>query len=99
LYGVHCEVFTDHQGLKYLFSQKDLNLRHTEWLEFLKDYDINFQYHPKKANVVADALSRQASPVLNCLIELAVDLCKEFQKLELNIVTPRTKSVLHTMEV
>jgi len=42
LYSVHCEVFTDHQSLKYLFSQKDLNLRQTRWLEFLKDYDINF---------------------------------------------------------
>ena len=42
LYGVRCEVFTDHQSLKYLFSQKDLNLRQTRWLEFLKDYDVHF---------------------------------------------------------
>ena len=42
LYGVHCEIFTDHQSLKHLFSQKDLNLRQTRWLELLKDYDINF---------------------------------------------------------
>ena len=57
LYGVRCEVFTDHQSLKYFFSQKDLNLRQTKRLEFLKDYDVHFQYHPGKANVVADALS------------------------------------------
>ena len=58
LYGVRCEVFTDHQSLKYLFSQKDLNLRQTRWLEFLKDYDVHFPYYSGKANVVADALSR-----------------------------------------
>ena len=41
LYGVYCEIFTDHQSLKYLFSQRDLNIRWTRWLEFLKDCDIN----------------------------------------------------------
>jgi len=42
LYRVRCEIFTNHQSLKYLFSQKDLNLRQTRWLEFLKDYDVYF---------------------------------------------------------
>ena len=68
LYGVHYEVFTDHQSLRYLFSQKYLNLRQTRWLEFQKDYDIKFQYHPKKANVVADALSHRPYPTVSCLI-------------------------------
>jgi len=78
LYGVHCEAFTDHQSLKYLFSQNNLNLWKTRWLEFLKDYDINFQYHLGKANVVADTLSHRPYPALNCLIELPVHLYKEF---------------------
>ena len=98
LYGVHCEVFTDHQSLKYLFSQKDLNLIQTRWLEFLKDYDVNFQYHPGKANVVADALSYRSHPTLNYLIKLPLNLSKEFQILELNVVNPRAKSTLHAME-
>jgi len=51
-------VFTYHKSLKYVFTQKELNLCHMRWLEFLKDYDINVLYHPDKANVVADALSR-----------------------------------------
>ena len=60
LYGVHCEVFTDHRSLQYIFNQRDLNLRQRIWLELLKDYDMTILYHPGKANVVADALSRKA---------------------------------------
>ena len=41
-----------------MFTQKELNLAHRKWLELLKDYDMKFLYHPGKANVVADALSR-----------------------------------------
>ncbi|XP_071939216.1 uncharacterized protein [Coffea arabica] len=59
LYGVTFEVFTDHKSLKYLFSQKELNLRQRRWVEFLEDYDCSINYHPEKANVVADALSRR----------------------------------------
>ena len=60
LYGVHCEVFTDHRSLQYIFNQRDMNLRQRRWLELLKDYDMTILYHPGKANVVADALSRKA---------------------------------------
>ena len=59
LLGEKFELFTDHKSLKYLFTQKDLNMRQQRWLEFLASYDLDILYTPGKANVVADALSRK----------------------------------------
>ncbi|KAD2805457.1 hypothetical protein E3N88_38834 [Mikania micrantha] len=67
LYGETCDIFTDHKNLKYIFTQKELNMRQRRWLELLKDYDANIQYHLGKANVVADALSRKNVGSLACL--------------------------------
>ncbi|WVZ64118.1 hypothetical protein U9M48_013685 [Paspalum notatum var. saurae] len=55
-----CHIYTDHKSLKYIFTQPELNMRQRRWLELIKDYDLEVHYHPKKANVVADALSRKA---------------------------------------
>ncbi|WVZ63483.1 LOW QUALITY PROTEIN: hypothetical protein U9M48_013110, partial [Paspalum notatum var. saurae] len=60
LYGQHCEIYTDHKSLKYIFTQNELNMRQRRWLELIKDYDMEIHYHPGKANVVADALSRKS---------------------------------------
>ncbi|WMV45523.1 hypothetical protein MTR67_038908, partial [Solanum verrucosum] len=57
LYGEKCHIFTDHKSLKYLGTQKELNLRQRRWLELIKHYDCTIDYHPCKANVVAYALS------------------------------------------
>ena len=59
LYGITFEIFTDHKSFKYLFFQKELNLRQHRWMELLEDYDCTINYHPGKVNVVADTLSRQ----------------------------------------
>ena len=59
LYREKCRIFIDHKSLKYLITQKDLNLRQHQWLELFKDYDCIIDYHLGKANLVADALSRK----------------------------------------
>ena len=60
LYGEQFEVYSDHKSLKYIFTQRELNMRQHRWMEFLKDYDFTLHYHPGKANVVVDALSRKS---------------------------------------
>ncbi|GJT75525.1 putative reverse transcriptase domain-containing protein [Tanacetum coccineum] len=59
LYGTKCVVFTDHKRLQYILNQKELNMRQCRWIELLSDYDCEIRYHPRKANVMVDALSRK----------------------------------------
>ncbi|XP_042400896.1 uncharacterized protein LOC121990913, partial [Zingiber officinale] len=56
LYGITFEILTDHKSLKYIFTQKELNLRQRRWMEFLKDYDCTISYHPGKANALGTQL-------------------------------------------
>ena len=78
LYGVPCRIFTHHKSLQYIFTQKELNLRQRRWLELIKDYDCTIEYHPRKDNVVADALSRRLESSLSHMrsgyLPLLVDL-------------------------
>jgi ribonuclease HI len=60
LLGNVCRIYTDHKSLKYIFTQLKLNRRQIRWLELIKDYNLEVHYHPGKANVVANALSRKA---------------------------------------
>ena len=64
LYGEQFEVSSNHKSLKYMFTRRDLNIRQRRWMKFLEDYDFTLHYHPGKANVVADALSRKSRGVL-----------------------------------
>ena len=85
LYGEKCEIYTDHKSLKYIFTQKELNMRQRRWLELIKDYDCSINYHVGKANVVADVLSQKER--LNLLTETK-ELIQEFEKLEIEIHLP-----------
>ena len=57
-------MYLDHKSLKNIFTQRDLNMRQHGWMEFLEDYDFTLHYHPGKANVVTDALSRKSRGAL-----------------------------------
>jgi hypothetical protein len=94
LLGNICHLYTDHKSLKYIFTQSELNMRQRRWLEIIKDYDLEIHYHPEKANVVADALSRRAS--YHCLTVRTPDttLCHEMEKLNLGMIQHRTLTQL-----
>ncbi|GJS92176.1 putative reverse transcriptase domain-containing protein [Tanacetum coccineum] len=80
LYGTKCTVFTDHKSLQHILDQKDLNMRQRRWLELLSDYDCEIRYHPGKANVVADALSRKEREPLRVralVMTIGLDLPKQ----------------------
>jgi hypothetical protein len=86
LLGNICHIYTDHKSLKYIFTQSELNTRQRRWLELIKDYELEIHYHPGKANVVADALSRKAS--CHCLTVRTLDttICQEMEKLNLGMI-------------
>ncbi|KAJ3708376.1 hypothetical protein LUZ61_012081 [Rhynchospora tenuis] len=83
LYGVKCKIYTDHQSLKYIFTQKELNLRQRRWLELIKDYDLDIQYYAGKANIVADALSRKSQVNLITFLTREPKLLEEMRQLRL----------------
>ncbi|CAA0833390.1 Uncharacterized mitochondrial protein AtMg00860, partial [Striga hermonthica] len=86
LYGGRCEIYTDHKSLQYIFTQKELNMRQRRWLELVKDYDCTIQYHPRKANVVADALSRKVKGELSCSITQQRSLIQDFARMQIQVI-------------
>jgi hypothetical protein len=86
LMGNRCNIFTDHKSLKYIFTQSELNMRQRRWLELIKDYDLGVHYHPGKANVVADALSRKDHCNHLELEPVSEPLCEEIRRLNLEVV-------------
>jgi hypothetical protein len=94
--GKRCEVYSDHRSLKYIFTQPDLNLRQRRWLELIKDYDLGINYHPGKANLVADALSHRTYLIGLIVETMPFDLCEELDKLNLRLTV---NTGLVTMEL
>jgi hypothetical protein len=85
-WGKRCELYIDHKSLKYIITQSNQNLRQRRWLELIKDYDLGINYHPGKANVVANALSRRSHVSQLTTDSMPFELCEEFDKLNLRIV-------------
>ncbi|KAL0544128.1 hypothetical protein IC582_019239 [Cucumis melo] len=84
LYGEKIQIFMDHKSLKYFFTHKELNMRQQRWLELVKDYDCEILYHPGKANVVADALSRKVSHSA-ALITRQASLHRDLERAEIAV--------------
>ncbi|GKA35128.1 putative reverse transcriptase domain-containing protein [Tanacetum coccineum] len=93
LYGTKCTVFTDHKSLQHILDQKELNMRQRRWLELLSDYDCDIRYHPRKANVVVDALSRkEQEPPLRVralVMTIGLDLPKQILNAQTEAQKPK----------
>jgi hypothetical protein len=86
LYGQKCDIYMDHKSLKYIFTQSELNMRQRRWLEVIKDYELEIYYHPDKANMVADALSRKSQVNMLAAHPMSYELAKEFDRLSLGFL-------------
>jgi hypothetical protein len=84
--GKRYELYIDHKSLKYIFTQLNINLRQIRWFKLIKDYDLGINYQPRKANVVADALSRKSHMSQLVVDSIPFELCEEFNKLNLRII-------------
>ena len=98
LYGERIQVYTDHKSLKYLFTQKELNMRQRRWLELVKDHDVKILYHPGKANVVVDALSRK-TVYTYALVTQQSKLQDEIQRAGIDIVVKNITAQLALLTV
>jgi hypothetical protein len=92
LMETHCNIYTDHKSLKYIFTQADLNMRQRRCLELIKDYNLEVHYHPGKANVVVDALSRKSQ--CNCMMmdSRINTLCDKLSKMKIEVIPSGTLS-------
>jgi hypothetical protein len=97
LYGQKCDIYMDQKSLKYIFTQSELNMRHQRWLELIKDYELEIHYQPRKANVVADALSRKSQVNMLAAHPMPYELAKEFDSMSLRFLN-NTQGVIIELE-
>nr|GEW96929.1 putative reverse transcriptase domain-containing protein [Tanacetum cinerariifolium] len=92
LYETKCTVFTDHKSLQHILDQNELKMRQRRWLELLSDYDCDIHYHPRKSNMVANALSRKEriKPlwVRALVMTIGLDLLKQILEAQIEALKP-----------
>ncbi|KAL0394599.1 UNVERIFIED_CONTAM: Transposon Tf2-11 polyprotein [Sesamum latifolium] len=93
------KIFTNHKSLKYILTQNELNLRQKRWIELLKDYDCTIDYHPGKANVVADALSRKRSGTLASLGSHNLTLLLELRSINTKLEVDQMAGLLAALQL
>ena len=99
LYGERYEIYTDHKSLKYISSQKELNMRQMRWLELIKDYDCSINYHPGKAKVVADALNRKSYGFSATLLITQKHIIIDLERLGVKVLIGGSQSYLASLSV
>ena len=96
LLGEHVKIYTDHKNVKYIFTQKELNMRQRRWHELMADYDIELQYHPGRVNVVPDALSRLPKMMM---LTTRWRLQQEIRELEVDVILPGVDLTLMSLQI
>ena len=99
MYGAQCKIFTDHKSLTYLRTQPELNLRQRRWMELINDYDCTFEYHPGKANVVADALNRKSGASIYHICVVRVPLLAELRTIGAELAYSSDGALLANFQV
>nr|GEV65811.1 putative reverse transcriptase domain-containing protein [Tanacetum cinerariifolium] len=98
LYRTRCTVFTNHKSLQHILDQKELNMRQRHWFDLLIDYDYDIRYHPRKANIVADALSRKERSrplrVRALVMTIGLNLPKEILEAQTERLKPKNLSAV-----
>jgi len=94
VYGDKFEVFSDHKSLKYLFNQKELNMRQRRWMKFLKDYDFELHYHPRKAYT----LSKKSLQVTSLMIK-EMSLLEKFRDMNLSDTLSHDRMQLNSIHI
>ena len=99
MYGIHCKMYSDHKSLKYIFTQKDINMRQRRWLELLVDYDLKINYHPGKANVVADALNQKSQTIMASTITTQKQLLRDLEKMSIKVIQYQPDAMLFAIKI
>jgi hypothetical protein len=99
LYGPRCMLYTNHQTLKYFFTQKELNMRQRRWVEWIKDYDLMIKRTPGKANVVTDALSQKSTSQPGDTTMIPKEIQHELNRLGIELLFQEKGDYLFDMEV